>query len=231
MKARHAWLVTGIHSSSAKSLACEAVAQVGGRVQEVHIVAKSDAVRTDWGVVREVGESSQGATVSQTANSGCMRIEAGLFGIQDARRWSERRFGVHTGAESDEDVALKVRYLWQAKENQRDSAKMVFRVVVEDCLAIAAVEVEGVQSGKREDSRLEKVAGAYLEDMLVAAKMSHWHYPGCMPSGEAEAGSGHLRRPAVAGHAVAIHFLLARSRIPVWSLSELRGCHLISCSA
>ena len=223
--------MTGIHSSDAKSLACEAVAPVDERVQGVHIVAKSDAARTDWGVVREVGESSQGATVSQTANSGCMRIGAGLFGIQDARRWSERRFGVHTGAEFDAGAALKARYPWQARENQRDSAKMVFRVVVEDCLATAAVEVEGVQSGKREDSRLEKVAGAYLEDMPVAAKMSHWHYPGCMPSGEAEVESGHLRRPAVAEHAVAIHFLLARSRMLVWSLSELRGCHSIFCSA
>lgn len=223
--------MTGIRSSGAKSLACEAVALTDGRVQEVHIVVKSDAARTGWGVVREVEESSQGATVSQTANSGCMRIEAGLFGIQDARRWSGRRFGVHTDAESGADVALKVRYLWQARENQRDLARMVFRVVAEDCLAIAAVEVEGVQSGKREDSRLEKVAGAYLEDMPVAAKMSHWHYPGCMPSGEAEVESGHLRRPAVAEHAVAIHFLLARSRMLVWSLSELRGCHSIFCSA
>jgi hypothetical protein len=161
--------VTGIHSSSAKSQVCEAVALADERVEEVSIFVELDAGRTGWGVVREAGESSQGATVSRTANSDCMRIEADLFGIQDARRWSERHFGVHTGVESDAGVALEVRCLWQAKENQHDSAMMVFRVVVEDCLAIAAVEVEGVQSGKREDSRLEKAAGAYLEDMPVVA--------------------------------------------------------------
>ena len=223
--------MTGIRSSGAKSPACEAVALADERAVEVRIVVKLDAARMGWDVVREAGASSPGVTVSQTANSGCMRIEADLFGIQDARRWSGRRFGAHTDAESGADVALKIRYLWQARENQRDSATMVFRVVAEDCLAIAAVEVEGVQSGKREGSRLEKVAGAYLEDMPVAAKRSHRHYPGCMSSGEAEVESGHLRHPAVAGRAVAIRFLLARSRMPAWSLSELRGCRSIFCSA
>lgn len=76
MKAQHASQVTGIRSSGAKSQACEVVALADELVQEVHIVAKWDAARTDWGVVREAGESSQGATVSQTANSGCMRTGA-----------------------------------------------------------------------------------------------------------------------------------------------------------
>jgi hypothetical protein len=161
--------VTGIHSSNAKSQVCEAVALADERVEEVSIFVKLDAARTGWGVVREAGGSSQGATVSQTANSGCMRTEADLFGIQDARRWSGRRFGGHTGAESDAGVAFEAHCLWQVKEIRHDSARMVFRAVVEDCLAIAAVEVEGVQSGKREGSRLEKAAGAYLEDMPVVA--------------------------------------------------------------
>jgi hypothetical protein len=223
--------VTGIRSSSAKSPAYEAVALADERVQEVRIFVKLDAARTGWGVAREAGESSQGATASQTANSGRMRTEADLSGIQDARRWSERRFGVHTGAEFDAGVALVVRCLWQVKENRRGSARMAFRVVVEGCPAIAAVEVGGVQSGKRGDSRLVKAAGAYLEDMPVAGRPNRWRCSGCMPSGEAEVGSGHLRHPAVVERAVAIHCPLARSRRQVGSLFELRGCHSIFCPA
>jgi hypothetical protein len=223
--------VTGIRSSSAKSPAYEAVALADERVQEVRIFVKLDAARTGWGVAREAGESSQGATVSQTANSGRMRTEADLSGIQDARRWSERRFGVHTGAEFDAAVALVMRCLWQVKENRRGSARMAFRVVVEGCPAIAAVEVGGVQSGKRGDSRLVKAAWAYLEDMPVAGRPNRWHCSGYKPSGEAEVGSGHLRHPTVVEHAVAARCPLARSRTQVWSLFELQGYHSIFCPA
>jgi hypothetical protein len=223
--------VTGIRSSSAKSPACEAVALADERAQEVRIVVKLDAARTGLGVVREAGASSPGVTVCQNANSGCTRIEADLFGIQGARRWSARRFGVHTGAEFDADVALEVHCLWQAKENRRGSARMVSRVAVEGCPAIAAVEVGGVQSGRREDSTLGKAAGAYPEDMPVAERPIHWHRSGYMPSGEAEVELGHSRHPIVVERAVAVHCPLARSRTPVWSLSELRGCRSIFCPA
>lgn len=221
--------MTGIRSSGAKSPACEAVALADERALEVRIVVKLDAARMGWDVVREAGASSPGVTVSQTANSGCMRIEADLFGIQDARRWSERRFGVHTGAEFDADVALVVRCLWQVKENQHGSARMAFQVVVEGCLAIAAVEVGGVQSGSGEDNRLGKAAGAYLEDMPVAERPNRWHRSGYMPTGEAEVGLGRLRHPAVVERAVAVRCPLARWKMPVWSLSELRGCRSIFC--
>jgi hypothetical protein len=223
--------VTGIRSSSAKGQACEAVALADERVEVVHIFAKLDAARTGRGVVREAGASSPGVTVFQTANSGCMRVEADLFGIQDARRWSERRSGVHTGAEFDADVALEVRCLWQVKENRRDLARMAFQVAVEGCPAIAAVEVGGVQSGKRGDSRLEKAAWAYLEDMPVAGRPNRWHCSGYKPSGEAGVGSGHLRHPTVVEHAVAARCPLARSRTQVWSLFELQGYHSIFCPA
>lgn len=107
---------------------------------------------------------------------------------------------------------------------------MAFRAEAEDCPATAAAEAGGVQSGMRGDNWLEKAAVAYLEDMPVAEMLTHWRCSGCMPSGEAEVESGRSHHPAVAERAAAIHFPLVRSRTPVWSLSELLGCHLIFCS-
>jgi len=199
--AQHAWLVTGIHSSGEKSRAYGAVVLAGERAEEANIFADWDAVRMDWGVGREVEESSQDVKIFR-------RTAAGVFGNPNARRWSGQRFGVQTGAEFDADAALKVRCRWQAKASPRTA----FQEAVKDCLAIAAAEVGGVQSGKKGGSKLERAAGACPDDKPVAAMKNHW---GCMPSGEAEVEPGRSHHRVVAERVMASRCPLARSKTPV----------------